>query len=312
MGALISVIVPVYNVESYLEACIDSIAAQTYRDLEIILVDDGSTDRSGAICDAYAERDQRIRVLHKANGGLSDARNAGIECAAGEYFSFIDSDDMVTPDALETMYGRLRETGSQIAVCNMVRIYEDGRSESFYAPSDTVRVCEGEQRFITLNQPSVCNKLFCAELFRGIRFPVGKYYEDTYVYHELLYRAEKVVLTGTAGYRYLSREGSILGQPRYTVRYFDCIEAVSLRLRFLEEHGICAYAREAALSLYAAMANARKHIPRTRETEAAYQAAEEAYLYAYRLLMREKTTSVKQKVRLVLLRYAPALHAKLY
>ena len=160
MPELISVIVPIYNVERYLEKCIDSIIAQTWRELEIILCDDGSTDGCGAICDRYARLDSRIRVIHKPNGGLSDARNAGIEIARGSWYVFIDSDDFITPDTIERMYTAAVSTDCQIAVCNMIRIYDDGGTEPFYRPATEQMLLSGDSRFETLKQPSACNKLF--------------------------------------------------------------------------------------------------------------------------------------------------------
>ena len=312
MSERISVIVPIYNVERYLEKCIDSILAQTWRELEVILCDDGSTDGCGAICDRYAAQDDRVRVIHKANGGLSDARNAGLEIASGRWYSFIDSDDFITPDTIERMYFATLSTGSQIAVCNMIRIYDDGGTEEFYGPVSELSILAGEKRFETLKQPSVCNKLFRADLFDGVRFPKGKFYEDTFVYHILAHRAENIVLTGHDGYFYLSRRESILGQPKYTDRYFDMVEAVYHRTVYLLEHDVPHYAQEACLSLYAVTANGEKLVPKTDKNRDKVAAMRRWYLTAYTHLMSCPDTSWKQKLRLVLLRYVPGLHSKLY
>ena len=259
-SAMVSVIIPVYNVQMYLAECVDSVINQTYKNLEIILVDDGSTDESGKICDQYSEIDSRIHVIHKKNGGLSDARNAGIQVSTGKYLSFIDSDDYLERTALEQMMQAILISHSEIAICNIMRFYDDGCTEEFYNPTDNQEVLEGIRRFDTLNQPSVCNKLFDAKLFANISFPYGKFYEDTYVYHELLYKADKVVLTGKTGYRYLSRKGSILGRSQFSNRFFDFIEAVYMRADFLIKRDIQPYGDEAFLSLYAALANAEKNI----------------------------------------------------
>ena len=312
MSERISVIVPIYNVERYLEKCIDSILAQTWRELEVILCDDGSTDGCGAICDRYAARDDRVRVIHKANGGLSDARNAGLEIASGGWYTFIDSDDFITPDTIERMYEAAVSTGSQIAVCNMIRIYDDGGTEDFYRPVVEQTLLAGNDRFETLKQPSVCNKLFRADLFNGVRFPKGKFYEDTFVYHIPAHRAENIVQTGHDGYFYLSRRESILGQPKYTDRYFDMVEAVYHRTVYLLEHDVPNYAQEACLSLYAVTANGEKLVPKTDKNREKVAAMRRWYLTAYTHLMRRPDTSLKQKLRLVLLRYAPGLHSKLY
>ena len=229
---LISVIVPVYNVEKYLKKCVNSITSQTYENLEILLVDDGSTDSSGQICNEFEKNDARIKVIHKKNGGLSDARNAGLDRAKGQYYAFIDSDDYIQDNTIEIMLNAVKKNKSEIAICNMIRFLEEGETLQFYCPTDHEVLYQGKQRYKTLNQPSVCNKLFEAKLFEGIRFPKGKYYEDTFVYHEVLYRANNIVLTGTDSYWYLSREDSIVGQPQYTERYFDFIEAVYKRADF--------------------------------------------------------------------------------
>lgn len=309
---LISVIVPVYNVECYLEKCIESICAQTYRHLEIILSDDGSTDRSGAICDAYAQKDSRILVIHKENGGLSDARNAGIEIASGKWFMFVDSDDTITPDTVERLYRAAMENDCEIAVCNIVRIYDDGATEPFYHPVKTMTVWAGQQRFETLKQPSVCNKLFRADMFRDVRFPKGKFYEDTFVYHILAHRAKAIALTGHDGYFYLSRRESILGQPKYTDRYFDRIEAVYERVRYLIDHQVPYYAEEACESLYADVRLGSQYITPTEENREKFEQMWKWYDVAYRHLIHHSATSLKMKLRLILLKYAPRLHNKIY
>lgn len=309
---LVSIIVPVYNVEMYLKKCVDSIVNQTYRNLEIILVDDGSTDSSGQICDTCKEFDDRIMVIHKSNGGLSDARNVGLSVANGKYCAFIDSDDFITSDTVERLYSAMMGYDCQIAVCNMMRIYEDETTESFYRPVEKLTVLSGEQRFETLKQPSVCNKLFQTELLKGIQFPKGKFYEDTFIYHVLAYRAKKIVLTGHDGYYYLSRKESILGQPQFTDRYFDFVEAVYIRMRFLLEHNVVRYGEEACLSLYVAVANSEKWISKTEQNTEKFAQMRKWYRIAYRELMNSSYIGIKQKVGVVLLRYFPSIHCRLF
>lgn len=310
---LISVIVPVYNVEKYLKKCVDSITSQTYKNLEILLVDDGSTDSSGQICNEFEKNDARIKVIHKKNGGLSDARNAGLDRAKGQYYAFIDSDDYIQDNTIEIMLNAIKKNKSEIAVCNMIRFLEEGETVQFYCPTDHEVLYQGNQRYKTLNQPSVCNKLFEAKLFEGIRFPKGKYYEDTFVYHEVLYRANNIVLTGTDSYWYLSREDSIVGQPQYTERYFDFIEAVYKRADFLLKHDVQPYAKEACLSLYVAIANAESNIEENTKTIEKFSIARKQYTLAYNELMKTKNQiGIKQKLRLMLLKYFPKLHVKIY
>ena len=276
--ALVSVIVPVYNVERYLKKCVQSIMKQTYKNLEIILIDDGSTDSSRQICDELENCDERIIVIHKKNGGLSDARNAGLDIASGAYYSFIDSE-----------------------------------SSLFYHPVNHEKVLFHEVRFDTLNQPSVCNKLFSSELFQNIRFPKGKYYEDTFIYHELLYRANNVVLTGTDSYWYLERSGSIVGSHEYTVRYFDFIEAIWTRAKFLIDNNVQPYGKEACLSLYAAFSNAEKYIKKSSENIEKFKIAQDQYGFAYKVLTKQNhNIGLKQKLRLIILKYFPILHSRIY
>lgn len=309
---LISVIVPVYNVEGYLKKCIESICHQTYENLEIILVDDGSIDGSGFLCDTYAKKDSRFKVIHKTNGGLSDARNTGMEIAAGEWWMFVDSDDYLAPNTAATLLHAAVENRCEIAVCNMVRVYEDGGQEPFYCPVTKPTIWADEQRFETLKQPSVCNKLFYAGLFEGVSFPKGKYYEDTFVYHVLAYRASQIVLTGLSGYYYLSRRESILGQPRFTDKYFDFVEAVHERAMFLLDHGVSHYGEEACLSLYVAVANAEKHITRSEKNSGKIIDIRKWYGEAYAELIGCNSIGMRQKVRLVLLRYAPFVHSLIF
>ena len=311
-NALISVVVPIYNVEHYLRKCIDSICQQTYHNLEIILVDDGSTDSSGNLCDEFAANDPRIRVIHKSNGGLSDARNSGMEFASGEWWMFVDSDDYLALDAAETLLRTAVINNCEIAVCNMVRVYEDGEQNPFYCPATEPTIWADEQRFETLKQPSVCNKLFHAELFEGVHFPKGKYYEDTFIYHVLAYRASRIALTGLDGYYYLSRRESILGHPQFTDRYFDFIEAVHERATFLLSHGVSHYGKEACLSLYAAVANAEKYIARSEKNSSKITNMRKWYREAYEELIGCDSIGARQKVRLVLLRFAPFVHSFIF
>ncbi len=309
---LISVIVPIYNVENYLNKCVASITGQTYSNIEVILVDDGSTDHSSAICDELKDKDQRIIVIHKENGGLSDARNAGLAVASGQWLSFVDSDDFLAPDTLQCLFDAAVQNQCQISVCNMVRIYEDDRTEPFYCPSDQLLLLPDLQRFETLKQPSACNKLFCRTLFEGVCFPKGKYYEDTFIYHILAHRARNIVLTGHDGYFYLSRRDSILGVPRYTDRYFDFIEAVYGRMTYLLDNRVPYYGEEACLSLYAAVSDAERFLTKTEANGERYDQMREWYRTAYQHLMKSKTVCIKQKVRLFLLRYVPAIHSRIY
>lgn len=235
---LISVIVPVYKVEAYLDRCVQSIVDQTYRNLEIILVDDGSPDNCGAMCDGWAERDSRIRVIHQENGGLSDARNAGMAVASGEYMGFVDSDDYISPDMYRLLYERMAADGSDIAACGVEMVFADGsparpltRDGNCILNRDAA--VETVIRESWLKQP-VWYKLYRSHLIRDIPFPVGKYHEDVFWTWQAIARADQVSVFDTLCYYYVQRSGSIMAES-YSLRRLDAVEAKRQRLGFLEK-----------------------------------------------------------------------------
>lgn len=215
----VSVIVPVYNVESLLNRCIDSILCQTIPDIQLIIVDDGSTDRSGAICDRYASLDPRVTVIHKPNGGLSDARNAGLDIATGQYVTFIDADDFIHPQMMEYLSGCLRMADADIAQCEMRWYYsEDGAEHTLYPPLEVSHYRTMERKdFIDNFFPTngriasctVCNKLYKREIFQDIRFPYGQYYEDSHIHLSTFDLCRRIVLLPYELYYYYQRPGSI-------------------------------------------------------------------------------------------------------
>lgn len=211
---LLSVIVPVYNVEQYLPRCMDSILAQTYPNLEIILVDDGARDASGKICDDYAARDPRIRVIHKENGGLSSARNAGLDAARGEYLAFVDSDDWIEPEAYETMLALARKYGAKL-VCGG-RYDVDGKTgqrQPGLCPRKEERITGEEMagRIFLWDgcDSSACDKLYHRSLFRELRYPEGKVCEDVPITYRIALQAGQVVLSDRPFYNYFHHPDSI-------------------------------------------------------------------------------------------------------
>jgi len=228
----ISVIVPVYNVEKYVSKCIESIINQTYRNLEIIIVNDGSTDRSGNICDYYAKKDDRIVLIHQENQGLSMARNNAIDIARGEYIGFVDSDDWIAPDMYHTMYGNAAEYYADISMCNFYYVREDGVKSSYSVENEGIKVLEGVYKVahnIRLSNNYVWNRLYRRYLFEDIRFPKGKTFEDIFVMHRLVDMANRVVLSSECKYYYLLRRTGIVLSP-FNLKQMDNIEA------FIERH----------------------------------------------------------------------------
>lgn len=209
---LISVIVPIYNVEKYLDKCVNSILNQTYKNLEIILVDDGSPDNCPKMCDEYAKLDKRIKVIHKENGGLSDARNYGIDLSNGEYLSFVDSDDYVAADYVETLYKTIKKDTSDLAICGHVVLYTNGKkinrytNENYNANSETILNKLLYDDGIDL---SACSKLYRKDLFNMVRYPVGRLYEDAATTYKLIDLAEKISVNSLPIYYYIIRDDSI-------------------------------------------------------------------------------------------------------
>ena len=232
---LISVIIPVYNVEKYLSKCIESVMAQTYTRLEIILVDDGSKDSSGEICDRYAEKDSRVRVIHKQNGGLSDARNCGIAASSGEYIGLVDSDDYIDADMYETLYSLTAEYGADVAMCGLYDVYE-GREVSQTESPERFCVEKEEAMKMVLEAKTVSvtavNKLYKREIFDSVKYPVGKTAEDAFVILHILEKAEKTAVTTEKKYYYFHRENSITTRS-FSKRDFDAIEAYDQNYRYI-------------------------------------------------------------------------------
>lgn len=215
---LISIIVPVYKVEKYIRKCINSIINQTYKNIEVILVDDGSPDECGKICDEYKEKDNRIKVIHKKNGGLSDARNAGLDICNGEFVCFIDSDDYVLENYIEYLYMILKENNANISCCNFEYIYDNKIVKEFKNDKEKIHNYDKINALMELLyqkniDTSMWAKLFDIKLFDNIRFPYGKIYEDFAVFYKLLLKTNKLVYSNQKKYLYLQREESILSTP---------------------------------------------------------------------------------------------------
>ena len=246
---MISVIVPVYNVERYIRQCVESILEQTYADLEIILVDDGSTDGSGSICDEYKLKDDRVVVIHKCNGGLSDARNAGLDIARGEYIGFVDSDDYIEPDMYEVLYKNCERYAADLAAARFVKFNTQGEDRKNFTENIEVFSREemlrlfivGDRRYeITM---SVWDRLYKRELISDLRFPVGKCYEDIVFSTKVIEKSKINVYIDRALYHYRLREDSISGEDfndynRAPLRIItDLIPELERRILFLDEKG---------------------------------------------------------------------------
>ena len=238
MAPTLSVIVPIYNVEKYLKQCLNSLVNQTLSNIEIILVNDGSTDNSEAICQSYAEQDSRIKLFSKPNGGLSDARNFGLQKVTSPVVGFVDSDDYVDLDMFQVLMELKLRSNAEIAVGGVKMVSNDGEEY-------LVRAVEGEiiaDRHDAMEEllkskritNSVCNKIFDITLFDQISFPVGKLYEDEYVTYKLFDRANKVAMTNEVSYYYRSSPNSITHKP-FSEREFDRIDASVIKVGYIDK-----------------------------------------------------------------------------
>lgn len=245
---LISVIIPVYNVEKYLSECLLSLKNQTYRNIEIIMVNDGSTDKSANICREFCDRDSRFILVEQKNQGLGAARNAGIDCAAGKYLCFVDSDDLVHKDYIMIMYKNLMTFGADISMCGYIK-FNDGEEKYLSDVSENAPFIYNREQLIddlattgpnNRCEPIViaCNKLICAEFFKHIRFP-NKLHEDEFLAHEYILGGYKIVRTDKALYFYRQRAMSITGNNHANdFRHFDIVDAMESRLKaFSKEDG---------------------------------------------------------------------------
>ncbi len=213
MKPKISIIVPIYNLEPYLNGCIDSILSQSFSDFELLLINDGSTDGSGSICDEYADNDNRVKVIHKEYGGVSSARNTGINAATGEYIGFVDGDDYIEAKMYSNLYALSSKTNSDIAICKLGRVVNgtliNSGEEEFVKELNHVESMN-ELFKGALYRFSLCNKLFKRSCFDKIQFPEGRIHEDLSTTYRLFANANKAVYTSYIGYMYVKRENSIL------------------------------------------------------------------------------------------------------
>lgn len=239
MPPIISVIVPVYKVEKYLNRCVDSILSQTFNHIEIILINDGSPDKCGEICNEYAKLDNRIKVVHKENEGLSSARNIGLSIAEGEYVAFVDSDDYIHPRMYEVLYKQARKHSSDIVICNYKDVYYND-----YPKDQTINT-----QFQAINYTNIgalaqlydingvqfviaCNKLYRREMFDNLEYEKGRLHEDEFIAHKLLYRGKRITYVPVDLYYYLQRKEGII-RSGFSMKKLDAVEAYSIRIEFL-------------------------------------------------------------------------------
>jgi len=238
----ISVIVPVYNVELFLDACLKSIVSQSYRNLEIILVNDGSTDTSLFICQKYKEIDDRIKIISKENGGLSSARNFGLDFVTGDYVAFIDSDDILHPQFFEYLAANIGE--ADYIFC-LFKKFEDGTNPEMQIDDSKFEIQEISRKEMLTNLNTfhyphsiiACNKLYKAHIWSNLRFPNGKIHEDEFVIHEVLHRCKSIKFLNLELYYYRQRNFSITSGAKSEKAFLDSLEALQNRLQYFKKEG---------------------------------------------------------------------------
>lgn len=302
MSDSISVIVPIYKVEAYLDECIQSIVSQTHKQLEIILVDDGSPDDCPAICDAWAARDSRIKVIHKENGGLSDARNAGIEIATGDYIAFVDSDDWIKPQMYETMLESIIKENADICACNILSCYSD-RQIAWGCKEYTVGNSEKILSMLysdTAYPVSAWNKLYRRELWAETQFPKGKICEDAFTTYLLVDKANRIVQIPEVLYCYRIRGNSIMTSA-FSAKRMDEEEAWRCNFQFVQQHYPKLY--KASFDFYLQKVNGLLHsIPKDQRREFAreYQMLHNIMKQSLGYIAFSSQLVIKQRVKLLL------------
>ncbi|MCI8372589.1 MAG: glycosyltransferase family 2 protein [Lachnospiraceae bacterium] len=230
----VTIIVPVYNIENYLPHSVKSIQQQTYSNLEIILIDDGSSDNSGLLCDQYANSDNRIHVIHKENSGLSDARNTGIDNATGEFLLFIDGDDYIDKEMVQLLLERLQNDHTDLALCDLIKVDETGNiTEEPEWKLEDKKLSRKEYWYELYADSSIpyvvaCNKLYKKSLFENVRYPKGKLHEDEFVIHKIISQCNNISIVQRTLYYYIQHPGSIMNKP-YDRRRLQVLEAFGAR-----------------------------------------------------------------------------------
>ena len=310
---LISIIVPIYNVEKYLKKCIESIINQTYKNIEIILVDDGSPDNCGIICDEYSQKDKRIIVIHKENGGLSDARNKGIDIAKGDYLTFIDSDDFVNIDYIEKLYNSIKLNNTKLAQCGISKVNENNEiieklnyDENYIKTShEILNELYGKH---LIENVVVWNKMYAKELFKNIRFAVGKIHEDEFTTYKLIYYSKNVAIVSDSLYNYRQNNASIMGR-KFNIKRLNLLEALEQRIQFfwdknekdLYEKSVKVYLEQ--LRMY--YIKTKKYIRNSKEIQ---QDIKRKYKIEYKKFMKVKEKTFKQMLKGKIFYFCPDLY----
>lgn len=313
MDEKISVIIPIYNVETYLTKCIDSVLNQTYQNLEIILVNDGSTDGCKRICDEYGRKYQKkIKVIHKKNGGLSSARNAGLDVAEGKLVAFVDSDDYIEPGMLEQLYKALIAYEADMSLCNLKVVFasqfKDKKHRELTVKWECMEQCNYWEKIFEPDYARFVvawNKLYRKKIWEKLRYPNGKINEDEFVLHEIVSQCDKIVYSSYVGYNYVQRNGSIMSQKKQKPN-FDLFDAWIERIAYfdsIERKELC----RKNLVLYVEALVYIYNLCRTKEEKEKFQQYYDTYQTLYRKHRDGTFVSLKEKILKTGIEIAPGM-----
>lgn len=312
---LISIIIPIYNVQNYLNKCVESVLEQTYDNLEIILVDDGSTDSSSEICDKIKEEDDRIVVIHKVNGGLSDARNAGIEISKGKYLFFLDADDYLAKNAIELMHNRIVAEKADLAICNFTWTNSVGEK---FCREDVIcnevlnkddllgKLIKADNFYYVV----AWNKLYSRKLFDNLRFSYGKIHEDEFIVHRIFGQCNKAVSVSDILYYYIKTNNSIT-TSNTTIKRLDYIEALDDRIKYYKENGYDECAEETLKLLWWVYSELYIAVEITNENRDRMQMLRSLYNQYFRSMISLYKKSKKTMAELIVFRINPQWYKSL-
>ena len=313
----ISIIVPVYNVENYLKNCIDSILNQTFKDFELILVNDGSTDNSLNICEDYKSIDDRIKIVNKKNGGLSSARNAGLDIATGEYIGFIDSDDYIHPQMYEILYNEIKNE-ADISMCDFEKVYEFDKKllGSNFVSDYEIEILNNEEALSKLAEKNevtyvvAWNKLYKKELFKDIKFKEGIIHEDEYIIHRLLYQVNKLIYVKEKLHFYLQRKGSIIDK-KLDIDRVDYMLACSDRVRFFYEKNLIDLKVKWEYFYLLEILKNYSILDKNYHNHKKLKILKNDFRRLLKILLKSKNNSIKDKISLIIFAINPNIYYKL-
>lgn len=311
MRPTVSIIVPIYRVEPYLRCCVDSILAQTFRNFELILVDDGSPDNCPIICDEYAAKDYRIKVIHKENGGVASARNIGLEASNGAYLSFIDPDDWVKPEFLEEMLEVLQKENADMALCGTTRVWDDGSVTEEILPEKRCFELDEIQMLMTHGNwyyAVLWNKLYRRESFDGVHFPQNYIHEDEAVLHRVVGNCRKIAMIPQILYIYRQSDDSIMRRA-FNIHRTDMLTAMADRIVFSFSRNWTDVYSVTSSKYVEMFFDYYFRFPRTKANEKYFRRMDDSLKKALPYILKSSRVSIRHKIYLSVIRLNPKIYS---